>query len=156
VPLDGTDKLAHTESSLTRHWLRGTLVRLADLQKPKKPRSQDARAVLPLGVFRSEGVNPNVFDRLCTPISGERVEVKISPGALEALAKLPDADQDQRIVRALPFAEANFGRPPQQRPRMWDTDLAMADGARTEDDVRNWRARHGLKPSRPIGGMQRP
>jgi len=129
---------------------------VAALREPEKPRSQDARAVVPIGAFRAAGVDPRAFERLCTPIAGDRIEIKISPGALAALAKRGAAEQDSLVARAVPFADANFGRAPTGRSRVWDTDLAMAEGEKTEADVRAWRVLHGLDTSRPTGGMRRP
>jgi hypothetical protein len=123
---------------------------VAKLDRPTKPRSQDAGAVVKRGVFDELGVDPSDYPKYCSRVS-DGVRVKISPAALDHLEQLSPNEQDSRVVAALPFAAVNG------RPRIWATDFALLDGERTSDEVRAWYRRNRVRMrSQDVGSLRLP
>jgi len=111
---------------------------MAKLIRNQGQGSKDAVAVVPRASFERLGVEPDAFPRYCASRDTD-VLVSISPTSFRYLSRIGESKRDDEIVGALPFADVN------DRERLWSCDFAMLHGARTEDEVRDWEARVGVK-----------
>lgn len=112
---------------------------MAELFRPAKPPSQVGRAIVPQAAFDERGVDPDVYSKYCARVAGSHVEVKVSPASLDYLEKLPAESQDRQIVRALPYTQVN------DRPRIWSSDFALAQGAKTREEVEAWHKKNRIR-----------
>ncbi len=83
---------------------------MAELHRPARPTSQAGRALVDSRAFHEQGLDPRDYSKYCADAGDGRIEVKVSPAALEFLEQVPATRQDREIVRALPFTKANSGR----------------------------------------------
>jgi hypothetical protein len=106
------------------------------LERPTKPTSNAARATLDRDEAIAAGGVPT--GRVCE-IEGDEIVVKITPASLEYLERIAGKDRARQLLRAIPFCEAN------DRPRVESHHFAMAQGARTHDEIDAWHTRNGVR-----------
>lgn len=112
--------------------------------------SKDAWALVSRDAFRIRELDPEAFPRHCL-VDGPSVRIRISPTSYLHLERLAPGMAVDEVVRAVPFAHVN------DRPRVWTTDFALLDGARTPEEVRAWERKNGLRSqAKDVGPLRVP
>jgi len=92
-------------------------------------------ARVPVSAFGAVGSAPDDFGRFCDLV-GNDAEVSLSRAGRDSVKRVGREAQDEYIVRALPYALANAAsRRRGGAYRVWSTDFALLQGARTEAEV---------------------